>query len=131
MSNAPWPFSEHHDTVRISPFGHVVHAPTVGCLCELLVIDHYEDWLKPGFKAAWQDCLFQPCLASVNFAHFESNMTAGFEDTMQFLENLRHRLLPGFQLSRDREVDGFRINAEEPAAKPVVRCILDNVEEGR
>jgi len=82
-------------------------------------------------NAAGQDCFFQSGPASVNFTHFEGNMAPGSEDTMQFFKNPRHGFLPGFHFAWIREADGFRLNAEKPTAKPVVRRILDNVQEWR
>ena len=51
---------------------------------------------QPGGDAAGQDGFFQPGFAAVDFADFESDVAAGFQNAVQLVEDLGHR---GFQSS--------------------------------
>lgn len=122
-------FSKEDDAVGVGAFGVVLDAPAVGGLGELLVVDEDEFGLKSGCDAAGKDGFFEFDFAAADFADFEGDVTAGFENTMEFVEDTGHNGLPILKLARGGELDGFGIDAEEPAAEPVVAGVVDDVEE--
>jgi len=69
--------------------------------------------------------------AATMFADLECDMPARRQDPMQFTEHQCHRLLPILQLLRNRHPDRGGIDADEPAPEPVVRGIIDDVQERR
>src|ERR1043166_2304166 len=48
---------------------------------------------------------------------------------MQFMKYFGHRGLPRIQLLVNGELDGFGVEAEKPAAQPVIVGVLDDIEE--
>src|SRR2546426_1189855 len=96
-------FAEDDDAVCIRAFGIVLHAPAVGCLGKLLVINQDEKRSQPCLDADRNDGFFELELAAAYFAHFESDMAAAPQQPMEFAKNLSHRGLPILQFFRHRQ----------------------------
>src|SRR3954468_13339024 len=92
---------EQHDAVCVCAFGIVVNSPAVGGLGKFLVVDEDEERTKAGGDAAGENGLFQFNGAGAEFADFEGDMPAWFEDAMELAENSGDDLLPGGNFPRN------------------------------
>ena len=123
--------AEDHHPVRVGPLGVVVHSPAVGCFGELVVVDQHQDRRQPGLDPAGENRFLQLDLSAAYFTDLEGHMPARAEQAEHFLEYGGHHVLPLLELLRDRQSDGGRVDADEPAAQPVVSCVIDNIQERR
>jgi hypothetical protein len=124
-------FSEEDDAVGVGAFGVVLDAPAVSGLGEFLVVDEDEFGIQAGCNAAGEDGFFEFDFAAADFADFKGDVSTGFEDATEFVEGAGHDGLPVLELARGGELDGVGINAEEPAAEPIVAGVINDVEERR
>ena len=122
---------QYDNPVGVGASGPIGHAPAVRSLREFLVVDQHSEPIERQLRRGLPN---QPLQQDGIFAHFadlERDMPSGLQYSGQLGEHVPDHFGPGISCPMSRNLDFVRVDAGEPAPKPVVRSIVHDVQKWR
>src|SRR5437773_8429120 len=123
---APLRSPQNHDPICIGPLRVVLDSPAVGCLRELLLVDHHEQAFKWKSLRRLPNQSLEKDAAISDFADFKGDMPTRAHNAGQLAQRRTDHVLPGGFGLVVGYGDTGHVDAGEPASQPVVPGILDD-----